>query len=219
MTGLTAVATVFAGLRGGCFSYAGALVATRIRRDVFAAISRQEIGFFDATQTGEIISRLTSDCEAMTDSISLNINVFTRNALMIAGSFGFMAMLSWRLTLVTVALSPTIGYFVKLYSVYYDQLAERTQNSIAEATRSAEEVISSMRTVRSFACEKQERARYDGRLADVLHVLRYECLTYGAFTIFNELAYSVVLIVVLLYGGHLVLVGRMTKVGCGLSDG
>ncbi|KAH7693181.1 ABC transporter, partial [Aphelenchoides avenae] len=170
MSVLTIVSTIFGGLRGGCFDYATALVNRRMRRDLFNSIMSQEIAFFDSSQTGEIVSRLTADCQTMSSTVSTNLNVFMRNSVMLVGSVIFMINLSWRLTLVTLVAVPPIAFFSKIYGAYYDRLSERTQETIAQANRMAEEVIGSVRTVRSFACERKECERFDTHLGNTLKV-------------------------------------------------
>ncbi len=66
------------GLRGSFFIVVNVKMNVRIRETLFAAIMRQEIGFFDVTKTGEISSRLSADVNKMSDQIGLNINVFLR---------------------------------------------------------------------------------------------------------------------------------------------
>lgn len=75
MSVLTLVATVFGGLRGGCFTYSLVLLNRKVRCDLLRSITRQEIAFFDKAQTGEIVSRLTADCEKMSSTVATNLNV------------------------------------------------------------------------------------------------------------------------------------------------
>jgi ABC-type multidrug transport system fused ATPase/permease subunit len=123
---------IFGGGRAGCFSYAIAKVNRQVREDLFSSLVQQEIGFFDATKTGkytfsyfkwvsgEVTSRLTADCQVMSDTVALNVNVFLRNILMLVGSLAFMFALSWRLTLITFVAVPVIGLISKLYGSYYE---------------------------------------------------------------------------------------------------
>lgn len=60
---------------------------------------------------------------------------------MLIGSLIFMFFLSWRLTLVTFIAIPPIAFVTKLYGSYFDKLSERTQETIAEANRVAEEAV------------------------------------------------------------------------------
>ncbi|CAD5213368.1 unnamed protein product [Bursaphelenchus xylophilus] len=120
MCGFMIVATLFAGLRGASFSWGGALVNRIMRKNLFDSLIRQEIAFFDKMQTGAILSRLTTDCQTVTNILDLNINLFMRNSVMLVGSLIFMLNLSWRLTVVTFIVIPPIGVFTKLYGDYYD---------------------------------------------------------------------------------------------------
>ncbi|VDM95171.1 unnamed protein product [Thelazia callipaeda] len=205
--------TLFGGLRGGTFTYATELVARQMRYDLFNSLVQQEIGFFDGTKTGEIISRLTSDCQTMSSTISTNINVFLRNGVMLLGSLIFMFALSWRLCLVTFIAVPIVAYLTKIYGSYYDLLSEKVQETKAVANHVAEEVISSMRTVRSFACEKLEVRRFEQHLESTLKLNQKKALAYMGYTWTNEFCDNAVLVAVLFYGGHLVLSGKMTGSG------
>lgn len=79
-------------------------------------------------------------------------------------------VLSWRLTLITFIAIPPIALITKIYGSYFDKLSEKTQETIAEANRVAEEAVGSMRTVRSFACEIKEALRFEERLDNTLVV-------------------------------------------------
>ncbi|KAI1722692.1 ABC transporter domain-containing protein [Ditylenchus destructor] len=120
-----------------------------------------------------------------------------------------MVSISWRLTLVTLAVVPPIVFFTKVYSAYFEKLSEQTQNSIADANRVAEEVISSMRTVRSFACEQKECSRFEEHLHNTLSLYKKKTLAVMGFIWVNEIANNIVMIAVLCYGGYLVLTNRI----------
>ncbi|EGT59640.1 hypothetical protein CAEBREN_10479 [Caenorhabditis brenneri] len=187
---LTATSSFFGGLRGGCFDYATALVTLRIRLDLFTSLIKQDISFFDTTKTGETMSRLTSDCQTISSTVSTNVNVFMRNGVMLIGALAYMFAMSWRLAM---------------------KISEKLQQTIADSNQMAEEVLSTMRTVRSFACEKREQIRYEGLLSSTLSVNRKRALAYMGYTWNNEFCDNAILIAVLSYGGHLVLSGKMGK--------
>uniref|UniRef100_A0A0R3RVW7 ATP-binding cassette sub-family B member 9 n=1 Tax=Elaeophora elaphi TaxID=1147741 RepID=A0A0R3RVW7_9BILA len=210
MSALTFVSTVAGGLRGGSFLYATALVNRQMRYDLFSSLVEQEISFFDATNTGEITSRLTTDCETMSSTISTNLNVFLRNTVMLLGSLIFMSTLSWRLSLVTFIIIPVVGFVTKVYGAYYDLLTEKTQGTIAVSNHVAEQVISTMRTVRSFACEKREAQKFQQHLDETLNLNKKKALVYMGYMWTTEMCDNAILIAVLFYGGHLVLSGKMT---------
>ncbi|PIC45250.1 hypothetical protein B9Z55_005332 [Caenorhabditis nigoni] len=208
---LTATSSFFGGLRGGCFDYATALVTLRIRLDLFTSLISQDIAFFDTSKTGETMSRLTSDCQTISSTVSTNVNVFMRNGVMLVGALVFMFVMSWRLAMVTFIAVPFVGFITKVYSKFYDKISETLQQTIADANQMAEEVISTMRTVRSFACEKREQKRFENLLSSTLTVNRKRALAYMGYTWNNEFCDNAILIAVLSYGGHLVLTGKMGK--------
>uniref|UniRef100_A0A0K0FUY3 ATP-binding cassette sub-family B member 9 (inferred by orthology to a human protein) n=1 Tax=Strongyloides venezuelensis TaxID=75913 RepID=A0A0K0FUY3_STRVS len=204
------VASIFGGMRGGCFDWSTALIQKQVRDDLFRSLVQQEISFFDDAQTGEIASRLTSDCEVMSSVISTNFNVFLRSLVMMIGSFIFMFAMSWRLALVTFILIPLIGFVTKVYGSYYDKLAEECQNTIAEGNKKAEEVLSTMRTVRSFACETKESDTFESHLFNTLTVLRKRAWGYFGYTVITEMCENIILIGILSFGGYLCLTNSMT---------
>uniref|UniRef100_A0AC35UD14 ATP-binding cassette sub-family B member 9 n=1 Tax=Rhabditophanes sp. KR3021 TaxID=114890 RepID=A0AC35UD14_9BILA len=211
MACLTMLATSFSGLRGGTFLYATSLIHKRMRNDLFRSLTKQEIGFFDEAETGAISSRLTSDCEKMSSLISTNLNVFMRNSVMLCGAMAFMFAMSWRLALVTLIVVPLLGFISKIFGTYYDILGERTQLTIADANKKADEVLSTMRTIRSFAAEKGEADKFEEYLGKTLDVRKKESLAYMAYTWLNEFCDNAILVTVLFYGGHLVISNRMTS--------
>ncbi|ETN84773.1 antigen peptide transporter 2 family protein [Necator americanus] len=202
-----------AGLRGGSFEYAYSRINRAIRNDLFTALVRQDVAFYDAHKTGEITSRLAADCQTMSDTVAMNVNVFLRNTVMLLGSMIFMMTLSWRLSLITFILVPIIFVASKIFGTYYDYLSEKTQDAVAESNDVAEEVLSTMRTVRSFACENVEGDRFYLKLTKTLSITKTKAIAYVGFLWVSEatiqLFQTFIIVAVLWYGGHLVLSNKM----------
>lgn len=205
MTALALTSSIFGGLRGGCFDYATARVNRQVRNDLFASLVRQDIAFFDTTKSGEMVSRLTSDCQTISTTVSTNLNVFLRNGVMLIGALIYMFIMSWRLAMVTFIAVPLVGFITKWYGAFFDKISEKTQDTISKANHVAEEVLSTMRTVRSFACEHREAARFEQHLDTTLEIGKKRSLIYMGYTWTNELCDNAILVAVLFYGGHLVL--------------
>ncbi|KAI3418881.1 hypothetical protein GPALN_007979 [Globodera pallida] len=208
---LSLAATVFAGFRGGFFCYSLARIDRRIRNDLFRSLNAQEIGFFDENKTGEICSRLNADCQTMSNTLSLYINIFCRNVVMLFGSLIFMFSLSWRLSMVTFIAVPLIFLISKVFGVYYDRIAEENQHSVAKANDVAEEVFSAIRTVKSFACERFESLRFLSLLNVTLGIGARKAMAQLGFLISTEFLQMGILTMVLFYGGHLVIQGKITS--------
>ena len=121
---------------------------------------RMEIGFFDVRKTGDITARLTSDWTKIGEGIRIKVNVFMRNLVKIIGILFFMIKIYWKLSIVTLVSIPVITIISEAFGKKYKKLAEHIQDSLAYANESAEEVVSSMRTVRSVSTETNEIDRY-----------------------------------------------------------
>ena len=210
MSAISLGTAISAGLRGGLFTLIAARFAFRINNYLFSSIVRQEIGFFDCRKTGEIVSRLTSDTTKMSDQVGLNINVFLRNCVQSIGTCVFMFKLSWKLSVVTLVGLPLVAFISDIYGSYYKKLATEVQDATAQGNEIAAEVVSSMKTVRSFANEDGECKRYKNKQCSILKLKIKESILYGGYRWCTEILALSLEVVVLLYGGHLVLKGELT---------
>ncbi|XP_041057816.1 ATP-binding cassette sub-family B member 9 isoform X2 [Carcharodon carcharias] len=115
----TSVGAIAVGFREGLFNLALARLNVKIRNELFSSILQQEICFFDAHQTGEITSCLTSDATVVSDIISQNISLFLRYLAKAFGICTFMIILSWRLSMLAVIELPILLTFSILYGKSY----------------------------------------------------------------------------------------------------
>ncbi|XP_060026795.1 ABC-type oligopeptide transporter ABCB9 isoform X2 [Lagenorhynchus albirostris] len=200
-----------AGVRGGIFTLIFARLNIRLRNRLFRSLVSQETSFFDENRTGDLISRLTSDTTMVSDLVSQNINIFLRNTVKVTGVVVFMFSLSWQLSLVTFMGFPIIMMVSDIYGKYYKRLSKEVQNALARASSTAEETISAMKTVRSFANEEEEAEVYSRKLQQVYKLNRKEAAAYMYYVWGSGLTLLVVQVSILYYGGHLVISGQMTS--------
>ncbi|XP_031572026.1 ATP-binding cassette sub-family B member 9-like [Actinia tenebrosa] len=210
MSLIALVEAIAAGLRGGIFSFVCARFNIRINNTLFGSILKQEIGFFDKSSTGEIVSRLTSDTTKISDQITLNLNVFLRSLVKGVGVCIFMFKLSWKLAIVTLIGLPIIALVSDIYGEYYRKLSAAVQDSVAEANEVVAEVVSSMKTVRSFANEDGELNRYKEKNSKVFRLKVKEAICFGGYSWCTEILILAMEVIILFYGGHLVLSGELT---------
>ncbi|XP_051828659.1 ABC-type oligopeptide transporter ABCB9 isoform X3 [Antechinus flavipes] len=199
------------GIRGGIFTLVFARLNIRLRNCLFRSLVSQETSFFDENRTGDLISRLTSDTTMVSDLVSQNINIFLRNTVKVTGVVVFMFSLSWQLSLVTFMGFPIIMMVSDIYGKYYKRLSKEVQNALARASNTAEETISAMKTVRSFANEEEEAEVYARKLQQVYKLNRKEAMAYTYYVWGSGLTLLVVQVSILYYGGHLVISGQMTS--------
>ncbi len=213
LLGLFAASAVLGSVRMYLFTVAGERIVTRLRHQLYGSLVRQEIGFFDARRTGELTNRLASDTTVVQNAATVNVSMLLRHALMALGAVGIMAFTSWRLTLVMLALVPVAALGAVVYGRIARRLSRQVQDALAKSTEVAEETLSGIRTVRAFAREDAEDARY-GEAVGKAYDLARERARYNA--IFGGVAgfagYGAIS-GVLWYGGRLLADGRLTMGG------
>ena len=192
---------------------AGERVVARLRQTLYASLVRQEVGFFDAHRTGELTNRLASDTTVVQNAATVNLSMLLRNLITCAGAVGIMAFTSWRLTLVMLALVPVAMIAAMFYGRFVRRLSKLAQDAQARATEVAEESLSGIRTVRAFARESVEDARYSQRVEEAFGLARQRAwVTAGFIAVASFSGYGAIS-GVLWYGGRLLADGALTVGG------
>ncbi|KAL6777216.1 hypothetical protein ACKKBF_B20615 [Auxenochlorella protothecoides x Auxenochlorella symbiontica] len=210
LLGVAGACAAATGLRGGLFTVAMTRLNVRLRAALFASLLAQEAGFYDATRTGDITSRLSADTTTVSDQVCLNLNIMLRSLTQAAVVLAFMFDASWRLTVVTFVMVPLVLAICKVYGSYYRKLSKRVQSELAEANSVAEEALSSMTTVKAHAAEDSTRAAYAAKLARFYSLQLREAAAYALYMATNTFLGASVVAGVLFYGGRLVLAGSMS---------
>ena len=194
-------------------SVAGERAVTRVRERLFGSILDQEIGFFDQRKTGELTSRLASDTAVLQSAVSANISIGLRSAAQIVGGIGFLLWTSPVLTALMLAVVPPIALGGVLYGRKVRKLSRDVQDALASANEVAEEAISGIRTVRSFAAEEAEAVRYASRTRNAYALAKKRVLAGASFMASASFAAFAAAALVFWYGGRLVVRGQMTVGG------
>jgi len=210
MAAIFAVQAVAVAMRYYLFTIAGERIVTRLREDVYRSIIEQEIGFFDARKTGELTSRLTADATVMQNTVSVNLSMGLRNLVMVVGGLALLLASSPRLTLLMLALVPPVALGAVVVGRRMSKLAKAAQDALARANEAAEETIAGIRTVRSFAREEAEAARYGERIWDSFRVSRRRIRLMAVFVGVMTLAAFGSVSAVLWFGGRMVMGGSLT---------
>jgi ATP-binding cassette subfamily B protein len=210
MAAAAAVSALAMAARAYLFALVGERVVARLRDRLFRAILSQEVAFFDGARTGELTSRLSADTATLQTAVSANISMGLRNLVQLAGGVALLWVTSWRLTLVILAVVPAIAVGAVAYGRKVRRLARQVQDAVAEGTAVAEESIAGLRTVRSFAAEEQEMARYGVANARALETARKRARAASTFMSSTSFAGYAAAALVFWYGGHLVVRGQMS---------
>lgn len=186
-------------------------IHTSVQGVVFQAVLKQEIAFFDATSTGELVSRITTDTNSVSEALSEELSLL----MWYTARFGFllfyMVSQSWKMTLLTCMGLPIIWVIPKLTGRFHQTIAVQVQESLAKANQVATETFSNMKTVRSFANEDGETEKYRLRLEDTYALNKKEAAAYAASTWANSMTTLALKVCILYYGGTLVTRGAVSS--------
>ena len=180
-----------------------------IRAELFRAIHQKPLGFFSEERTGYLMSRVIIDVDMMRGALVGCAAQMLSNSIMVLLAVVLVIWWSWQLSLATLIIVPPNILLVNYLSQKLRKGSHRTQESMGDLATVLQETIAGIRIVKAFTTEDSEEERYDR------HNKRY----YRAYTkmkILEALSSPVseilgvfTAMVVLGFGGHLVLQGRL----------
>jgi ABC transporter fused permease/ATP-binding protein len=192
------------------FTMAGERIVQKLRSDLYAAILKQEIAFFDLNKTGELISRISSDTTIVQNAVSVNISMGLRN---LAGAFGGLVLMVYtspKLALSMLLVIPPVALGAAIFGKKIRNFSRRAQDNLAEASIVAEETISGIRTVRSFAQESFEKDRYDYSLKRSLLSVREKVVQISWFMALASVLGYFAISAVIWFGGRQVITSELS---------
>jgi ABC-type multidrug transport system fused ATPase/permease subunit len=185
-------------------------VAYDIRNDVYRHLQRLSFTYYDQAQTGQIITKVLEDTAVIRQFFAMAIRMVLIMVMLAAGVSVVLIALSWQLALVTLAVMPIIAGVAIYMGVKLRPLFRMVQDRFGALTNVMQENLAGARVVRSFAREQHEIERFrDAGLefnAANMTTVRLWAFRNG-FLHFLSLLTGVV---VLLYGGWMVLAGSLT---------
>ena len=188
------------GLRYGytyLVAWIGQHVIYDLRRDTFAKIQRLHLGFFDRTPVGRLITRITSDVEAIQTAMTDGVVGLIADVGLIVGLVIYMFTIDWRLALVTLTVMPLLFFTL-------DQLRRRIRDAfrvvrlrVSRSNAYLAENLSGMTTVQLFNREQRNAKRFDeinlGLLDAYAEQVRWFSLFFPAVNVAGAIATALIL--------------------------
>jgi ATP-binding cassette subfamily B protein len=201
---------VASSLRYYLFTLGGERMVIRLRKELYKKILSQEVSFFDFNRTGELMSRLSSDCTTLQNTVSVNVSQGLRNLGQVIGGLVFMFLTSWQLSAFMLLLIPPIALAAALFGKRIRKYAKESQAALAEASIVADETISGVRTVKSFVQEPNEVLRYHGAMEMALKFVRLRIRAIAEFMTLAMIVGFGAICFVLWYGGREVVLEHLS---------
>ncbi len=145
-------------------SWIGERVVADIRRAIFQHIIKLSPGFFEITQTGEVLSRLTTDTTLLQVIIGSSVSVALRNTLLFAGGTIMLAVTNPRLTGLVFLFVPFVIAPIIFFGRRVRRLSRTSQDGLADVSAFGGETLGSVRTMQAFTHEAIDRERFTGHV-------------------------------------------------------
>ena len=164
-----ALAVLVIAIIGAICSYAEKYVTTSVgqwvmhdlRRTLYHHLQRLSLAYHDNNQTGDLLSRVTSDIDAIQSFIASGLLGAGVNALTLVGMVGVMLYLNWQFTLIALSVAPVLFAVVYHYTRRIKKAAREVRKKEGEIVSVIQEVLSSIRVVKAFAREDYEQRRLE----------------------------------------------------------
>lgn len=192
-------------------NYVGERIVVDLGLQLYNHLQTLSLGFFASRRVGELVSRMSRDVTVVRGVLTNNVTTLLQQVLIMLGAVVVMVSINARLTLFILILTPLIIGVGAAFGFYMRRLSTQIQDELAGSTVVAEEVLQNIREVKSFVREPYEIERYGSAMgrafAAILRQLRLRAV-FGpliAFLGFGSLS------LILWFGGHEVLEGRLTS--------
>lgn len=211
--GLLALAVVLAIMTAARFymmSWLGERVVADMRKQVFENVLRQSPAYFETLQTGEVLSRLTSDTTLVQTLVGSSISIALRSLVLLVGGIAMMLLTSAWLASVMVALLLVVVLPLWAMGRYVRRLSRASQDKIADTSAMAGEVLNAITTVQAFVREPHEVKRYDAAVQKAFEQAKQRTLMRAALSAVTIIMAFGVIVFVLWMGAQEVVSGTMT---------
>ncbi|MGA3166537.1 MAG: ABC transporter ATP-binding protein [Terriglobia bacterium] len=181
-----------------------------LRNDLFRHLLRLSARYYTEHRTGDLMSKLTNDLNAVRNMIGPGIMYSANTVVVGIATISLMLHLDWRLTLMVLAPLPFVSAMVKFFGSQIHERFEKIQALYSELTERVRENISGVRVVRAFCQEDAEMATFDVMNRDFVAKNRGLIWITSFLWPVIALTFSLALMLVLVVGGRHVLQGRIT---------
>jgi ATP-binding cassette subfamily B protein len=187
----------------------GLWVSHDLRRSLYSHVQRLSLAYHDHKQTGDLISRITSDIDAIQTFIASGLLSVMVDSITLIGMVAVMFYINWQFTLVALSITPLLFAVVFTYTRRIKKASREVRKKEGEIVSTIQEVLSSIRVVKAFAREDYEQRRLEAdSLESVEIALRARGLK-AKLTPLVEIMVGVGTAIVLWFGARLVFTGGL----------
>ena len=179
-----------------------------IRSEIYNKIIKLPLGFFSEERKGDIMARTTNDVQEVENSIANSLEMMFKNPIIIIIYLLIMIYMSWSLTLFVFIMLPFTGLIIGRIGRSLKRVSVKGQNKLGEILSIIEEDLSGLRVIKAFNAEQKAIDRFENENRNYRSIMNRLMWRRHLAHPVSEFLGTIVIIVVLWYGGRLILAGE-----------
>lgn len=187
-------------------------VVRDIRNQLYRKITSLPLGFFSEERKGDIIARMSGDVQEVENSIMSSLDMLFKNPILIILYFATLIVISWQLTLFTLIIVPIMGWFMGFVGRKLKAKSIKAQAMWSDTMSMVEETLGGLRIIKAFCAEDKMNSRFDSINTSYREQVRRVNTRQQLAHPMSEFLGTVLIVIVLWFGGMLVL-NNMTLSG------
>ena len=183
-------------------------VVRDIRNQLYRKITSLPLGFFSEERKGDIIARMSGDVQEVENSIMSSLEMLFKNPVLIIAYFATLIFISWQLTLFTLIIVPIMGWFMGLVGRRLKAQSVKAQALWSDTMSQVEETLGGLRIIKAFCAQEKMNQRFDRTNSAYRDDLMKVNIRQSSAHPMSEFLGTVMIVIVLWFGGVLVLQGH-----------
>jgi ATP-binding cassette, subfamily B, multidrug efflux pump len=212
LTGIAEIAAIYVGLTLISFlleylqtyfmQWVGQMVMFDLRSEIFRHLQRMHIGFYDKNPVGRLVTRVTTDVDALNEMFTSGVVSIFEDIFVLAGIMAIMLSVNWKLALITFAVLPFIAFATKLFRDRVRDSYRRIRVAIARINAHLQEHVSGMVVLQLFNREKKAFKAFSYVNAQHMDAFKDAIMAHAVYYPVVEILSSIAIASVIWFGAH-----------------
>ena len=197
---------------GTCMIYENVSQAVlyRVRNDLYDKIQRQDMTFYSTYRTGDLMTRLTGDLDAIRHMVAWIVRMVIESFSLFAAAAIFFLYTNWKMALCLLVISPFVFWIIYLFRNRVAPMHALLREKLSQMNTCAQENISGNRVVKAFAREDHEIEKFDRANREFCETNKATAMVWLKFFPYVESIANLMPVVMLAVGGVFLIRGQLT---------
>ncbi|MFY9562267.1 MAG: ABC transporter ATP-binding protein [Terriglobales bacterium] len=190
--------------------WTGQKVMFDLRSQIFRHLQHMHVGFFDKNPVGRLVTRVTTDVDALNEMFTAGVVSIFEDVFVLAGIVGIMLNMNWKLALITFSVLPIIIFATKIFRDKVRDSYRRIRTAIARINSYLQEAVSGMLVLQLFNREKRAFKQFSDINASHMEAFKDAIMAYAVYYPVVEVLSAIAIASIIWFGGNNVIRGVAT---------